>query len=63
VEDANMLAGWRERYTNDITERTKMRWWRRMLKKMRENVKGARSRSRERKQRGKTAARLPVSGG
>ena len=31
VEDANMLAAWREKYENEITERTKKRWWRRML--------------------------------
>ena len=34
VEGANMLAAWRERYANEITERTKKRWWRRMLKKV-----------------------------
>ena len=33
VEDANMLAGWREKYANEITERTKKRWWRQILKK------------------------------
>ena len=27
VEDANMLAAWRERYANEITERTKGTWW------------------------------------
>ena len=27
VEDANMLAAWREKYMNKITERTKMTWW------------------------------------
>ena len=32
VEDANMLAAWRERYENEITERTKKRWWRRLVK-------------------------------
>ena len=36
VEDANMLAGWRERYANEITERTKKRWWRRLLRAVRE---------------------------
>ena len=36
VEDANMLAGWREKYKNEITERTKKRWWRRLLKSARE---------------------------
>ena len=35
VEDANMLAGWRERYANEITERTKKRWWRRLVEKSR----------------------------
>ena len=53
VEDANMLAGWRERYVNEITERTKIRWWRRMLTRMRERAEGARPR--ERKPRGKAA--------
>ncbi len=42
VEDANMLAGWRGRYANEITERTKRRWWRRMLTRMRERVEGMR---------------------
>ena len=41
VEDANMLAGWRERCANEITERTKKRWWRRMLKRMREKAEGS----------------------
>ena len=41
VEDANMLAGWRERYANEITERTKKRWWRRMLKRMRGKAEGS----------------------
>lgn len=27
VEDANMLAAWREKYVNEITERTKRKWW------------------------------------
>ena len=27
VEDANMLAAWREKYANAITERTKRKWW------------------------------------
>ncbi len=53
VEDANMLAAWREKYENEITERTKKRWWRRMLGRMR--VKAGSSRSRERKLRGKAA--------
>ena len=33
VEDANMLAGWRAKYENEITERMKSRWWRRMARK------------------------------
>ena len=33
VEDANMLAGWRAKYENEITERMKSRWWRRMVRK------------------------------
>ena len=40
VEDANMLAAWREKYANEITVRTKNRWWRRL-------VKEARARARE----------------
>ena len=28
VEDANMLAGWRAKYENEITERMKSPWWR-----------------------------------
>ena len=32
VEDANMLRGWRERYDNEITVRTRKQWWRRLLK-------------------------------
>jgi hypothetical protein len=32
VDDANMLAEWREKYMNEITERTKKRWWRRLVK-------------------------------
>ena len=27
VEDANMLVAWREKYRNEITVRTKKRWW------------------------------------
>lgn len=34
VEDANMLAAWREKYTNEITERTKKTWWLRRLWKI-----------------------------
>jgi len=33
VEDANMLAEWRAKYENEITERMKSRWWRRMARK------------------------------
>ena len=33
IEDANMLAGWRERYANEITVRTKYSWWRKMLER------------------------------
>ena len=33
VEDANMLAEWRAKYENEITERMKSRWWRRMVRK------------------------------
>lgn len=47
VEDANMLAAWREKYANEITVRTKRRWWRRMVReacnrivKVKVNVKG-----------------------
>ena len=36
VEDANMLVAWREKYANEITERTKKRWWRRLLRAVRE---------------------------
>ena len=35
VEDANMLAVWREKYANEITERTKKQWWRRLVEKSR----------------------------
>ena len=55
VEDANMLAGWRERYANEITERTKRRWWRRMLKRMRERVEGMRAKAKDGKMQGKAA--------
>ena len=27
VEEANMLTAWREKYANEITERTKRKWW------------------------------------
>ena len=33
VEEANMLAGWRTKYENEITARMKSRWWRRMMRK------------------------------
>ena len=33
VKDANMLAGWRAKYENEITVRMKSRWWRWMTKK------------------------------
>ena len=33
VEDAAMLAGWRAKYENEITERMKSKWWRRMGRK------------------------------
>ena len=33
VEDAAMLAGWRAKYENEITERMKSRWWRRLGRK------------------------------
>ena len=33
VEDAAMLAGWRAKYENEITERMKSMWWRRMGRK------------------------------
>ena len=33
VEDANMLAGWRAKYENEITARMKSRWWRRMARR------------------------------
>ena len=35
VEEANMLAAWREKYANEITVRTKNRWWRRLVKEAR----------------------------
>ena len=31
VEEANMLAAWREKYENEITARTKFRWWTKKL--------------------------------
>jgi hypothetical protein len=38
VEEANMLAAWREKYMNEITVRTKKRWWKRLVKKALKNV-------------------------
>ena len=34
VDDANMLREWRERYENEITVRTRKRWWRRLVGKI-----------------------------
>ena len=34
VEDTNMLREWRERYENEITVRTRVKWWRRLLKRV-----------------------------
>ena len=31
VEEANMLAAWREKYEKEITERTKYWWWTKKL--------------------------------
>jgi hypothetical protein len=39
VEEANMLAAWREKYANEITERTKKRWWRRLVKGAQKRVR------------------------
>ena len=33
VEEANMLAGWRAKYENEITVRMKLLWWRRMARR------------------------------
>ncbi len=33
VEDTNMLSEWRAKYANEITERMKLRWWKRMGRK------------------------------
>ena len=38
VEDANMLAAWREKYMNEITVRTKRKWWRRLVKEAKEKM-------------------------
>lgn len=34
VEDATMLAEWKAKYTNEITLRTKSKWWRRLMEKV-----------------------------
>ena len=33
VEEANMLAGWKEKYENEITGRMKSSWWRQLARK------------------------------
>lgn len=33
VEDANMLREWREKYENEITVRTRARWWKKLIKR------------------------------
>ena len=33
VAEANMLAGWKAKYENEITARMKSRWWRRMARR------------------------------
>ena len=33
VEEANMLAGWKARYENEITASMKSRWWRKLARK------------------------------
>ncbi len=33
VEEANMLAGWRAKYENEITERMKAWWWQRLARR------------------------------
>ena len=40
VAEANMLAGWKAKYENEITKRMKMWWWRRMA--WRQGVREAR---------------------
>ena len=40
VEDANMLAGWRAKYENEITVRMKSSWWRGMARKQDVGVGG-----------------------
>ena len=40
---------------SSFPERTKRRWWRRMLKKMRERVEGMRAKAKDGKMRGKSA--------
>jgi len=34
VEDATMLAEWKAKYNNEITLRTKSKWWRRLMEKV-----------------------------
>ena len=41
IDDANMLAIWREKYESEITERTKYSWWRRRLNVRWKNPKKA----------------------
>ncbi|MGN0833666.1 MAG: hypothetical protein ACI4RD_08480, partial [Kiritimatiellia bacterium] len=38
VEAANMLKAWREKYNNEITERTKKRWWRKLWRQEADKV-------------------------
>ena len=33
VDEANMLAGWKARYENEITASMKSRWWRKLARK------------------------------
>jgi hypothetical protein len=49
VEDANMLAAWRERYANEITERTKKRWWRRIVRAAKEQMRKTQNRQKRRR--------------
>ena len=34
VEDANMLAEWKAKYANEITLRTKSKWWARLKERV-----------------------------
>ena len=34
VEDATMLAEWKAKYANEITLRTKSKWWRKLKEKV-----------------------------